>query len=269
MVSREGALNTAAAWSQRDTIWIDGSRLEDGRVGAACVWQTSGGWDGRCFHLRDNKEVFDAETYAIAQALNILDRRQEKGRRYTVFVDSTSAIDRIMTDGIGPAQSFGVAAIEGCTRVMARNNKVTVRWVPAHHGVAGNEKADEYAKAAAEGDRPDSLRAVPDKLRWETSLSHMTRVATKAPACRTRQWTSERLGDPRRKYRTPPGRGVRRKLLRRTPKYIASRYYKLPPGHAAIGPYLRDKIHNMAANFRQNTPYHEVVPRGRPSGLVS
>ena len=25
----------------------------------------------------------------------------------------------------------------------------------------------------------------------------------------------------------------------------------------------------MAANFRQNTPYHEVAPRGRPSGLVS
>ena len=26
---------------------------------------------------------------------------------------------------------------------------------------------------------------------------------------------------------------------------------------------------SLAANFRQNTPYHEVVPRGRPSGLVS
>ena len=28
-------------------------------------------------------------------------------------------------------------------------------------------------------------------------------------------------------------------------------------------------VYRMAANFRQNTPYHEVAPRGRPSGLVS
>ena len=35
--SRKGALDTAAAWNRRDTIWTDGSRLDDGRVGAACV----------------------------------------------------------------------------------------------------------------------------------------------------------------------------------------------------------------------------------------
>ena len=238
--TRKGTLDTAAAWSRRDTVWTDGSRFEDGRVGAACVWRTSSGWDGRCFHLGGNKEVFDAETYAIAQALDILDRRQERGRRYTIFVGSTSAIDRIMTGNIGPGQRFGVAAIEGCVRVMARNNEVTTRWVPAHHGVTGNERADEHAKVAAEGDRPDS--AVPDELRRETSLSHITRVATEARARRMKQWISERLGDPRRKHRPPPGKGVRRKLLRRAPKHIAGRYYQLLSGHAAIGPYLEDKV---------------------------
>ena len=136
-----------------------------------------------------------------------------------------------------------MAAIEGCSRVLSRNSEVTVRWVPAHHGVPGNENADENAKAAAEGKRPDST--VPDELRWETSLSHMTRVATVAQSGRTKQWISERLGDPRRKYRPPPGRVVMRKLLRRTPKYIAGRYYQLLSGHAAIGPYLKDKIHKV------------------------
>ena len=39
-----------------------------------------------------------------SQALEILDRRQGSGHQYTVFVDSTSAIDRVRTDGIGPGQ---------------------------------------------------------------------------------------------------------------------------------------------------------------------
>ena len=83
-----------------------------------------------------------------------------------------------------------------------------IRWVPAHHGVL----ADEYAEAAAEGNRPGS--AVPDDYRWETSLSHMTRVATEARSRTTTQWIAGRIGDPRREYRPSPGRGLRRRLLR-------------------------------------------------------
>ena len=100
--------------------------------------------------------MFDAEVYAISQALLILDTRQECGRHYTVFVDSTSAIQRVQTDGIGPGQSFAVECIEICSRIVSRQNKATIQWVPTHHGVPGNEKADEFARAAAEGDRPES-----------------------------------------------------------------------------------------------------------------
>ena len=38
------------------------------------------GWTGRRFHLGNNKEVFDAEVYAIYQALSIMGRCQETGR---------------------------------------------------------------------------------------------------------------------------------------------------------------------------------------------
>ena len=148
---------------------------------------------------------------------------------------------RYLASTVGPGRGFGLAAIESCTRAMARDNEVTIRWVPSHHGVVGNEKADEFTRAAAERNRPDS--AVPDELRWGTSLSHMTRVATEAQARRTRQWIEERLGDPRKKYSPPSGRGVRRRLLRRALKYIAGRYYQLLSSHPAIGPYLKDKIH--------------------------
>ena len=43
---RESALVTAKEWRRPDTVWTDGSRQEDGRVGAACVWRTQEGWTG-------------------------------------------------------------------------------------------------------------------------------------------------------------------------------------------------------------------------------
>ena len=98
-----------------------------------------------------------------------------------------------------------------------------------------NEKADEYARAAAEGGVPDS--SVPDEYWWETSLSHMARAATEAWPRSTAQWIKSHVG-PKRKYRPPRGKGVKHQLLRRARKSVASQYYQLLSRHVAIGPYL-------------------------------
>ena len=63
-----------------------------------------------------NKEVFDAETFAIYQASRALDRRQESGHRYKV---STAAIDRVRASALGPGQRFAIATMEACDRVLA------------------------------------------------------------------------------------------------------------------------------------------------------
>ena len=38
---KEEALRTAREWDRPDTVWTDGSRQENGAVGAACVWRSS------------------------------------------------------------------------------------------------------------------------------------------------------------------------------------------------------------------------------------
>ena len=72
------SLLQARKWSRPSTtIWTDGSRLDSGRIEAACAWQNQDGeWTGRCFHLGNNKEVFDAEAYAIYRALKIFEERR-------------------------------------------------------------------------------------------------------------------------------------------------------------------------------------------------
>ena len=94
--------------------------------GAACVWQSPSGWTGRRFHLGTEKEVFDAGTFVIYQALRVVYQRQESGHRYTVFVDSTAAIDRVRIDDLGSGKRFAIAEMEVCGRVLARDKDVTI-----------------------------------------------------------------------------------------------------------------------------------------------
>ena len=121
-----------------------------------------------------------------------MDRRQESGHRYTVFVDSTTAIDRVRTDILGPGQHFAITAMEVCGRVLARDNDVIIHWVPAHSKVAGNEKADEYAMAAARRTAPCSDEEVSDGF--------LTEARSRASA----EWIASHVRSERRHCPLPP-----------------------------------------------------------------
>ena len=105
-------------------------------------------------------------------------------------------------DHLGPGQRFAVAAIEVCGRIHGRDNEVTIRWVPAHSGAPGNEAADEFARSAARRGGP--VDDLPEGYADETSLLHMTRVATETRTRETREWISRHVR-PERRYRPPRG----------------------------------------------------------------
>ena len=65
----------------------------------------------------------------------------------------------------------------------------------------------------------------------------MTRIATKARSQATTAWIKANVRAERR-YRTPPGRGLRRKHLRHTRKELASRFYQFLSEHASVGAHL-------------------------------
>ena len=87
-------------------------RLEDGKMGAAVAWHSERGWTGRGTYLGTKKEDFDAEVFAILQAVRLLNERGEEGQAYTTFSDSQAAVARIQHSDCGPAQALARAAIE-------------------------------------------------------------------------------------------------------------------------------------------------------------
>lgn len=83
----------------------------------------------------------------------------ERGANYTIFSDSTAAIERATAGRAGPNQALARANIELEGLLIETGCSVTLRWAPAHKGVEGNGAADLYAKRAAEAPCGSSLPA--------------------------------------------------------------------------------------------------------------
>ena len=80
---------------------------------------------------------------------------------------------------------------------MARRDGATVLWAPAHKGITGNELTDGLAKEEVEGPHRDFLD-VPNQVRWQASLSYLTRRATAKRSRDMAQWAVAHVRPERR-----------------------------------------------------------------------
>ena len=91
---------------------------------------------------------------------------------------------------------------------------------------------DRHARDAVTGRAP--RERLPEGYAEETSLAHMTRVATEARSKATTDWITAHVR-PGRRYRPPPGKGVRHTQLRRAKKTLAGHYSQLLSDYAETG----------------------------------
>jgi len=213
------------------TMFTDGSRLDSGAAGYAVVWQNGQSWVGIKNHMGCNQEAYDAECAAIARALEEATKRQTVPSRVTIFTDAQAAIRRMVSEDPGPGQKYAILARQHIATLRRTRPDITIeiRWCPAHKGVTGNEKADEWAKLAAEKPDARGVEALP------RSLAHLKREISERKWTEAHQWARSRSN--KEKYKMP----AKQKpdgTVAGSSKRLASRFYQLKTGHCLTGQYL-------------------------------
>jgi len=147
----EQALKEAKAERDGLVFWTDGSRKEDEWVGCAVVWEEEGRWRKGRVHLGQQKEAFDAEMYAMLEAMKVADEMAERKEvtRVTVFTDSQPTLRQIQWDEPGPRQALALRIMNWVDALGRKNIQVEYRSVLGHKGIEGNEEADQQATKAA------------------------------------------------------------------------------------------------------------------------
>ena len=125
------------------TCYTDGSKIES-RCGAGYIITTNNNTTTiheASHRLPDYCSVYQAELTAIREACNFL--LETTNEHIIIWTDSLSSLMAIRSNTI---RSKTVAECLNAIRNIATANTVELRWIAAHTGLWGNERADELAK---------------------------------------------------------------------------------------------------------------------------
>jgi ribonuclease HI len=212
-------------------MFTDGSRLDNRPTGYAVVWQNGQSWMGIKAHMGKNQEAYDAECAALARALETAARHQTTPEKVTIFTDAQAAIRRMASEEPGPGQKYGILARKhiAVLRSVRPDITIEIRWSPAHKGIPGNEKANEWAKLAAEN--PDARGVEP----LPRSLAYLKREISEKKWAEAGQWAGGRI--TRHKYKMPRRQRPDQTVAGSTKRH-ASRFYQLKTGPCLTAQYL-------------------------------
>jgi len=128
-------------------LFTDGSGFA-GHIGASSVSLRNGISSQRRYLGTDSQStVYAAELSGIEMALATA---RNDNKETVIFSDSQAAIQAVQNPQ-RPSGQYVLAVIYDHVRAIrsSKTNNITIRWIPAHVGVDGNEFADEEAKSAA------------------------------------------------------------------------------------------------------------------------
>ena len=219
-------------------LWTDGSKSDPGKTGSAVVWfdKIANKWQEKRRYLGKNKESFDAELWAILDALEIGIKKTRNGNptTVTVFTDSHAAIDKVVNPKVRPGGGAVTDLIyKNALEIRENGHLLVVQWVPSHSKVPGNERADTVAK--------DVARKGGRNIDHWSSLTHIKIAIQKTKLAELVQWhqaKSQEREATLRGFYIPKVKVGMSPTLSNTSKKYAMRYFQLKVGHGAIGVFL-------------------------------
>lgn len=133
----------------------------------------------------------------------------------------------------GVSQALNLQFYQKTRKLVQNGHDISVRWVPGHGSVEGNERAGKAAKEVATGERVRTAK-------W-TSLTHIKQQITEAKKLQISIWHEQKTKErevSRRGFYTPCLKTQFHPLLGKTRKLYASRFYQLKTGHGPTGTFL-------------------------------
>ena len=137
------------------TCYTDGSKYQN-QIGAGVVIYQHTPEDEKptllyeeCFSLRQHNTVYQAELAAVketAQVLLDISREEALPPQIYIMSDCRSVLETLQGT---QTRSLQVKSCINTLNLLCRKTQVTLRWIKAHVGHVGNEKADELAKQGA------------------------------------------------------------------------------------------------------------------------
>ena len=168
-------------------LWCDGSKLNQGGTGAAIVWKLDNRWLMQKVTLGKNKEIFDAKMWGISKAVKVAEQSCLKAPQLlviSIFCDSQHAINSLKVMDCKAGQALKAQICQKVKQLIEQGHEISVRWVPSHSKVEGNEMVDKAAREAAEGERITTAR-------W-TSLTYLKRQITEEKKSQLRAWYEQK-----------------------------------------------------------------------------
>ncbi len=190
-------------------------------------------WKNSSVFLGKNKEIIDAELWAIAIGLEMAEKVILRSHQtaVTIFSDSREALTTLCQLSSHTRTPYLRNLIyQKASGLERKGISVTIRWIPSHVGLVGHDKADQGARGEAQkGEKPIE--------QW-SSLTHIKKKMIESHSQELAKWHEakirEREASRRGFYVLRVEKGMS-KVLGHTAKKYASRNLQLKVEHGAVG----------------------------------
>ena len=193
-------------------IYTDGSRIE-GHTGAAAVWPNRQQTESTYMGPATTSTVYVAELQGICIALAMVQadiRRGNSHRHLHIFADNQAAIRSVVRPEGHSGAYIVQQIVQKIDQIRAGGVTIDIRWICAHEGIDGNERADLAAKEATGWRSGDDRgpRAEPPAHLYPLRTTLKTWCKKTANQRWQASWTAERKGKAVRRHTPIPTKKI-------------------------------------------------------------